>query len=161
MEYDSKTTSDFELKIMIGKSEVAFNAGDIKKIAEKGLHFKLPDGQTVELGDLKDFIEWLNEKFGTDLPDKADASWPTAIKNLLDGVLTTKVSVNQLTIDQDSQDADKKYPPLRFELSVNAKPTRPVDLAPGLSVTSVVVGVKQDYKKKDGTRGAAPTRKRR
>src|SRR5688572_17965726 len=126
MEYDTKNTSDFALTILLGTSEVTITPGDMSKIATDGLHFKLPDGQIVELGQLKEFITWLNEKFSAGLPTEADANWPEAIRNVLNGVLTTKVSVNKLKIDQDPKDTDSKYPPMDLELSVNAKAATPI-----------------------------------
>ena len=154
--YDSTTTSAFALTVKLGNSEVTINPGDFNKIAEEGLHFQLPDGQIVEIGQLKEFITWVNEKFSAGLPTEADASWPTPIKDVLNGVLTTTVSVGKLKIDQDKKDAEGQYPPIDLELNVKARATNPIDLVPGLSVTAVAVDIKRKHKKKETLRTPPP-----
>jgi hypothetical protein len=147
--YDSTNESDFGLTIQIGndeKSTITVKIDDFSQIAEKGLHFKLPDGQTVVLGDLTEFIKWLNEKFSAKLPTEAGADWPKPIKDILNGVLTAKVTVTQLKIDQAPQDADKNYPPMDLEISVIAKSKTPIELVTGLSVTSAAVAVKRTHR---------------
>ena len=150
IDYNISTVPDVAFTIEFMGSEVTIRPGDLSEIAEKGLHFKLPDGKPVELGKLKEAIEWLNAKFpAAKLPTEADTSWPQGIQDILNGVLTTKATVNLLNIDQEPRNEESKYPPMDLEISVTAKATGKIELIKDiLSVTSVAMGVKRTHSKK-------------
>ncbi len=137
------TTTDFNITLALGSTgeQVTIYAEDLKSIETKGLHFALPPDTTVPLGNLKDFIDWLNSKFGEDsIPDKADDGWPDVIKNIFNDIITTTISVTQLTFDQDPK-VDGKWPSPEFSIAVTGTAASPVELISGISVVGGGVGL--------------------
>jgi hypothetical protein len=137
------TTSDFNITLQLGKdpgTPVTIYAQDLANIATNGLHFKLPDGDPVPIGSLKDFIDWLNSTFSAGLPDAASDDWPSSIKDIFNGILSVKISVTQLTIDQDPKTKDGKWPDPEFSLAVTGTTTTPFAIIPGITALKVVGG---------------------
>ncbi|GFN32234.1 hypothetical protein [Paenibacillus xylaniclasticus] len=155
----------FNITLGLGQDNKAVNitAEDISDIKTKGIHFELPADTTVELGSLSDLIGWLNQQLksiGVDvsLPSAASPDWPTVIKNIFDGILNTKVTVTKLCLDQDPQDAEGNYPPIRLILAVtgqavdpkNPDTPKPIQIIDGLfSVIGGGISLDRNYTKSE------------
>jgi hypothetical protein len=146
------TTTDFNITISLnGDKNVTLYAGDLDKIKASGLHFELPPSTTVDVGSLKDFIDWLNGKLGANgnIPDASDKDWAAPIKNIFDGVLNAKMSVTKFDFDQGGMDTTtKKYPDPTFSLAVtgtfmdaDGKTQKPIQFGDVFSVVGGGIGV--------------------
>ena len=110
------------------KSQVTLFAEDLTNIDTKGLHFKLPDGTPpVDIGSLTTLIDFVNDKLGIEIPDKADTSWPETIQTIFNGVLNVEVSVTKFNFDQAPKGTDGKYPDPEFSLAVTGTAMDPAD----------------------------------
>ena len=137
------TTTDFNITLALGSNgdQVTIYADDLKSIETKGLHFALPPDTSVSLGHLKDFIDWLNTKFGADsIPDTPDADWPDVIKSIYTNILGATIAVTQLTFDQAPK-VDNKWPDPEFSIAVTGTAASPVELIAGISVVGGGVGL--------------------
>lgn len=148
--YTPSTSYDFSLMVNVGsgtnQKQVTIQAPNLDGVAENGLHFSLPDGTTVTLGTLSDFITWLNSTFSTLIPVAADPGWPDFIKTVYNDLVTITVTLDQFSIDQDKKDAAGNYPPLKYNLTVTATPASPLSVSGiPLSVVGGGVGVTRTY----------------
>jgi hypothetical protein len=140
----TSTTSDFNITLALGKAPgtpVTIFAQDLAAIETNGLHFKLPDGTSVDIGSLSDFISWLNSTFTAGLPTTAGTDWPDIIKNIFNGLLAVKISVTQLTFDQAAKGTDGKWPNPEFSISVTGTAGSPVTIVSGFQIVGGGVGI--------------------
>jgi hypothetical protein len=148
--YTTSTSYDFSLIVNLGsgtdQKEVILQAANLAGVAENGLHFSLPDGTIVQLGTLSEFIKWLNSTFSISIPATADAGWPDFIKTVYTDLVSITVTLDQFSLDQDKKDASGNYPPLKYNLTVTAKPQSPISVTGiPLSVVGGGVGVTRTY----------------
>ncbi|MGU3473329.1 hypothetical protein ACLBWT_19545 [Paenibacillus sp. D51F] len=120
--YEPSMSFGFNITIGLGNDnkEVNITAQDLNHVKEKGLHFQLPTDTEVDLGSLSDLITWLNDKIGgvETIPTEVGPEWPDTIKEIFNGILNTNVKVTSLSIDQDKQDADGDYPPMKLNMAL-------------------------------------------
>jgi hypothetical protein len=148
--YTTSTSYDFSLIVNLGsgtdQKEVILQAANLAGVAENGLHFSLPDGTIVQLGTLSEFIKWLNSTFSISIPATADDGWPDFIKTVYTDLVSITVTLDQFSLDQDKKDAGGNYPPLKYNLTVTAKPASPLSVSGiPLSVVGGGVGVTRTY----------------
>ncbi|MCM3131021.1 hypothetical protein ACFQ3J_06810 [Paenibacillus provencensis] len=158
--YASSMSYGFNITIGLGKDnkEVNITAQDLNHVKERGLHFQLPPDTEVDLGSLSDLIDWLNDQLkniGIDetIPTEAGSEWPETIKDIFNGILNTNVKVTSLSIDQEKQDTDGNYPPIKLNLAVtgtsmdtDTHEPKPIPIIDGLfSVIGGGISVNRTY----------------
>jgi hypothetical protein len=143
--YTPSTSYDFSMTVGLGSGdsakEVVIHAKDFDKVKANGLHFSLPDATTVTLGTLKEFIDWLNTTLKTTIPAQANTDWPDYIKGVFNSIVGITVTLDQLSVDQDKQDASGEYPPLKYNLTVTARPATAFSFSKDLPISVVGGGV--------------------
>jgi hypothetical protein len=148
------TTTDINITISLSDDKnVTLYASDLDKIATNGLHFELPPNTSVDVGSLKDFIDWINKKLGTDgnIPDTPGADWASPLSTIFTSVLGAQMSVTKFDFTQAGKDDKGKYPDPTFSLAVtglfmdkDGKTPKPVSFGNVFSVVGGGIGVTRD-----------------
>lgn len=126
------TVVGFAITVQLGDppQDVTLTAPTTTDVAKTGMYFALPPGATVTLGTLKDLIGWLNQQLasvGVTIPTDANG-WPSALADIFNGILNTRVTVNRFAVAQDPKpEGATDSPPLRFDLEVTGVAMDPAD----------------------------------